>query len=103
MRVHAHAHLRDVVDIRVVLLFQILPQQLRLSATFNRNDFSIAHLTDDRLFQNADADVRDAGIGDDGAVCTALQRGNVRFNGRDGGKLSRFHHTIQGIPASAYG
>ena len=83
--VEAHPHLGDVVDVGVGLAGKVIFEHLRLAAALDGGDAPVLDMADHRLLQHADADIGDAGVGDDDAVGGALQRGDVGLDGGDGG------------------
>ena len=85
--VEAHPHLGDVVDVGVGLAGKVLPKHLGLASALDGGDATVLDPADYRLLQHADADIGDAGIGDDDAVGGALQRGDVGLNGGNGGEF----------------
>ena len=101
--VESHPHLGDVVDVGVGLAGKVIFEHLRLAAALDGGDAPVLDMADHRLLQHADADIGDAGVGDDDAVGGALQRGDVGLDGGDGGKFARLHHAVQRVAAAALG
>jgi len=90
LRIHANRELGDVVDGRVVVFGPDACDLLRFLTALDRRDRTVFDFHPNRLLKNADVEVRDRTVEDDGPVGAALDRRDVRLDVHQRGELARF-------------
>ena len=72
-RIEAYPQFCNIIDAGSFLSLQVVTQHLRLTTSLNRGNKPILHMTYDRFFQQADANIRNAGIRHNDPICRSLQ------------------------------